>query len=111
MEGISSVSDFPFQDNVKMAVGFRKYVNPRLELEEKKGDESENSENDPKNKIDSLKDLAELTLPGFIIKLLREKKELTLEDILKEVSPVYSNLRRTNGTKYNGELINAIKGC
>jgi len=97
---------------------------PRLELE---GDDSikvalENEESLTKSLEDpltqsriqrllELDNLADITLPGYAIKLIRLNGSTTFQEIAEEVAKCYHALRRSDGTKYHGDYIKALKGC
>jgi len=63
------------------------------------------------NKIMKMENLADITLAGYMIKLLRSKSKMSFRELHDEVSKSYDTLRRSDGTKYTGDLAKALKGC
>jgi len=55
--------------------------------------------------------LADITLIGSIIKLLRNQGNLHFTEITSEISKFYHNLRRCDGSKYEGDISKAVRGC
>lgn len=55
--------------------------------------------------------LADITLAGYLIKILRVKTKLSYKELYDEVSKCYDTLRRSDGSKYTGDLAKALKGC
>ena len=76
-----------------------------------KNDKTE-SLNSKKNELVELEDqnLAEITLPGYLIKLLRISSKMNFKKLLEEVSKIYDTLRKSDGTKYEADKTKAIKG-
>jgi len=62
-------------------------------------------------KIMKLENLADITLAGYMIKLMRYKNKMSFKELHDEVSKCYDTLRRSDGSKYTGDLAKALKGC
>jgi hypothetical protein len=58
-----------------------------------------------------MENLADITLAGYLIKLLRNRIKLSYKELYDEVSKCYDTLRRSDGSKYTGDLAKALKGC
>ncbi len=58
-----------------------------------------------------MENLADITLPGYTIKLIRLNGPTSFQEISEEVAKCYDTLRRSDGTKYHGDFIRALKGC
>ena len=58
-----------------------------------------------------MENLADITLAGYLIKILRVKTKLSYKELYDEVSKCYDTLRRSDGSKYTGDLAKALKGC
>jgi len=97
---------------------------PKLELEEdapvkraiRNEKNSKTSLEDPLTqsrlqRLLELDNLADITLPGYTIKLIRLNGPTSFREISEEVAKCYSVLRRSDGTKYHGDFIKALKGC
>jgi len=63
------------------------------------------------HRIMKMENLADITLAGYMIKLLRSKTKMSFRELHDEVSKSYDTLRRSDGTKYTGDLAKALKGC
>jgi hypothetical protein len=63
------------------------------------------------SKIMRLENLADITLAGYMIKLMRYKNKMSFKELHDEVSKCYDTLRRSDGSKYTGDLAKALKGC
>lgn len=63
------------------------------------------------SKIMKLENLADITLAGYMIKLMRYKNKMSFKELHDEVSKCYDTLRRSDGSKYTGDLAKALKGC
>ena len=76
-----------------------------------KNDKTE-SLNPKKHELVELEDqnLAEITLPGYLVKLLRINLKMNFKNLLEEVSKIYDTLRKSDGTKYEADKTKAIKG-
>lgn len=67
-----------------------------------------------KDKIQRLmrmENLADITLAGYMIKLCRQRTKMSFRELHDEVSKCYDTLRRSDGSKYTGDLAKALKGC
>jgi len=62
-------------------------------------------------RIMKLENLADITLAGYMIKLMRYKNKMSFKELHDEVSKCYDTLRRSDGSKYTGDLAKALKGC
>jgi len=65
------------------------------------------------NKIQSIvsrDNLADITLPGYAVKLIRKNGPMSFADLAQEVSKCYQALRRSDGSKYEGDYKKALKG-
>lgn len=54
--------------------------------------------------------LADITLQGYAIKLIRFNGPMAFNDIAFDVSKCYDALRRSDGSKYTGDFKKALKG-
>jgi len=78
-----------------------------------KSPESIQSPSVDQNKIQSIvnrDNLADITLPGYAVKLIRKNGPMSFADLAKEVSKCYQALRRSDGSKYEGDYKKALKG-
>jgi hypothetical protein len=55
--------------------------------------------------------LSEMTLTGYLIKLLRKNGKMNYEHLHQEISKVLPNLCRSDGSKYQGNTSKIIKAC
>jgi len=62
-------------------------------------------------KIMKMENLADITLAGYMIKLMRYKNKLSFKELHDEVCKCYDTLRRSDGSKYTGDVAKALKGC
>jgi len=60
--------------------------------------------------IVSKNNLADITLPGYAIKLIRQNGPMSFADLAQQVSKCYQALRRSDGSKYEGDYKKALKG-
>lgn len=65
----------------------------------------------PDDLIETVENLADITLIGSIIRLLRSRGNMHFTDIIHEISKFYHNLRRADGSKYEGNISKAVRGC
>lgn len=63
------------------------------------------------NQFLNMQNLSDITLPGYVIKLLAIKNRLTFEEVVIEVSKVYPTLRRSDGSKYTGNIDKTVRAC
>jgi len=62
-------------------------------------------------KLMTMENLADITLPGFAIKLIRTHGPISFKTLSEEVSKCFDALRRSDGSRYHGDFIKALKGC
>jgi len=62
-------------------------------------------------KIMKMENLADITLAGYMIKLMRYKNKMSFKELHDEVCKCYDTLRRSDGSKYTGDVAKALKGC
>lgn len=62
-------------------------------------------------KLMRMENLADITLAGYMIKLCRQRTKMSFRELHDEVSKCYDTLRRSDGSKYTGDLAKALKGC
>src|SRR4051794_36219097 len=63
------------------------------------------------HKLMRMDNLADITLAGYMIKLLRHRTKMSFRELHDDVSKCYDTLRRSDGSKYTGDLAKALKGC
>ena len=57
---------------------------------------------------EQVKKLYKNTLPGAVITFIKERDEVSVEELISHVSQVYSSLRNVSGCKYKGKNLKKI---
>lgn len=62
----------------------------------------------PSDDRENVKRLYKNTLPGAVVSFIKQRDEVSVEDLINHVSQIYSSLRNVSGCKYKGKNFKKI---